>query len=242
MQSVYIVTSKMLGQREQLNSIANNVANANTAGFKREEYDFSTLVARKEGQRVGAFSQDRGTYMDFSSGQYTTTGNPLDVAVLGEGFFAVERNGRVEYTRNGSFNLSADGTLVANDGSPVLDTNNGPVQIPAGSKQVVITPEGAITTEQGVVAQLGIFQFTPEENQQLLRAGNSGYIAPQGVEPVAMETPRVQQGMVESSNVNPVEETVKMTDMLRSYQSAANLVNSMEDLQSRVIRQLPSMP
>lgn len=242
MKGIYVVTSKMLGQQKQLGHISDNVANVNTTGFKRANHDFGTYISRQEGQRVAAFSQDRGTFVDYTEGQLDPTQNPFNAAIIGEGFFGVEVNGNVHYTRNGNFGVDPEGNLIDSSGNFVVDNNNGPIQLPAAAKDFVISKDGAVSTEFGLVAQLGIFEFAAEDKMRLMRAGNTGYAAPAGVEPVASENPTVAQKYLEQSNVSPIKETVHMTEMMRSYQSSARLIKSMEELEQRAIRSLSAQP
>lgn len=235
---VYIMSSNMIGQRERLSTVADNVANVNTAGYKRQTLDFMEIVSRQQMTDVGSFSHHNGTTFEFAQGALQPTDNPLDVALLGEGFFAIQADGQVKYTRNGHFTVDPTGQLVNDLGQPVLDANNAPINIPADSTKISITPEGTIANQNGQIADLGIFNFA--DTTRLTRTGNSSYIA-EGQPALVVEEPQISQGFLEGSNVNSVEETVKMTELARAYQSANKLVKSIEDLEQRAIRSLPSL-
>src|SRR5690606_8563785 len=138
-------------------------------------------------------------------GSIRRTGNPLDAAISGEGFFAIQGVGEVTYSRRGQFVLDQNGTLVTPSGEPVLDNAYAPIQVPETATFVAISRDGTVATDEGQIGQLGVFGFSDEGKRMLQRAGNGGYI-PAGAPPVPLETPNVLQGFLESSNVNAVEE------------------------------------
>lgn len=237
--SLYILSSRMLNQRQELEVIANNVANANTSGFKKMEMDYRAQLARKDGAEVGNFSMKRPLAIDYAVGGITRTGAPLDIALLGEGFFAVEvAPNQVEYTRNGSFQLDVEGNLITQEGYPVLDANNAAINIPVDGGQIRITQDGTIANENGVVNALGVFSFAQPE--RLVNTGGSRFKAAEA--PVPVFTPKIMQGALEDSNVNSIQETVKMTELVRAYQSATRLIRSLEDVESQAIRDISRMP
>lgn len=239
---VYIVASNMLGQQTRIDMIADNVANANTGGYKKQGMDFQEILSRQQAENVASFNQHLGTYTDHAQGGLRRTGNDLDVALQKpETFFAVEGpNGQPLYTRNGHFSKDANGNIVDSHGRAVLDGNGAAINIPADSAFVHITPNGAVSDQNGVIANIGVFEF---ENDQLLqRAGANTWQAPQQLAPATIELPNVKQGFLEDSNVNPIEETVQMTELMRKYQMAAKLMGNMEELETRAIQNLSSMP
>lgn len=236
---VYIVSSHMIGQRSKLDMVADNVANANTTGYKKLGMSFSEIVSRKQTQEVASFTHHNGTHYDFSQGGLTRTDNDLDMSITGAGFFATERNGQTHYTRNGSFGLSPEGNLITGTGSPVLDTNGGPINIPADSTKITVTQDGTIANQNGPLANIGIFNIN--EPQKLIRTGSHGYIY-NGAEPTLSTTASITQGFVENANINPIEETVNLTEINRSYTSSSKLVKSLEEIQQNVIRNLSRLP
>jgi flagellar basal-body rod protein FlgF len=239
--SIYMMTAKMAGQQEQLRAVANNVANVNSSGYKRQEVDFHTEVKRYQGQDTGQFAMNQPTRVAYEVGSLQRTGNSLDMGLANEGFFAIDVNGQTVYTRNGQFTLSGEGTIITPDGNPLLDANNAPIALPANAKTINITQNGLVTTEQGAAGAVGVFDFTPDQLTQLRPAGNTGFIAPAGVAPAQAIDPVVVQGAVEQANVSTITEMTKLTELNRAYQSAQKLISRMEDLQERTIRQLPSL-
>lgn len=239
MQEIHILTSRMIGQRRQLDMVADNIANVNTTGYKKLDLDFQTVLSKEYGNKVGDYVEDRALTVDYSTGPLTKTDNPYDMAILGEGFFSVNVDGRTEYTRNGNFLLSANNTLVDSRGNPVLDNAGGEIAIPANSLNVTITRDGTIATDEGIVAQVGVFTFPREQMQQLQRTGFGGFTPLPGVaaQPL-LNNVSILQGSLESSNVDPTMEVVTMQDLSQKYQSAARLINRIEELESRAIRSL----
>lgn len=239
---VYVVASNMLGQTTKLDMIADNVANANTNGYKKQSMDFAEVLSKKQSQEVASFNHHIGTSTDYTVGSLTRTNSDFDIAIQdNDGFFAVEGAGGAPlYTRNGHFTKDSNGNMVDSQGRPLLDTNGAPITIPADSEFVHITPNGGVSDQNGVIANVGVFNF--QNNQLLQRAGKNAWAAPAqaGVAPV--ELPNVKQGFLEGSNVNPIEETTQMTKMLRNYQMAAKLMGNMEDLENRAIQNLSRMP
>lgn len=236
---VYIVSSHMLGQRSKLDMTADNIANSNTAGYKKLGMSFSEIVSRQKTEEVASFTHHTGTHYDFTQGGLTRTDNDLDLSITGAGFFATERNGQTHYTRNGNFGLSPEGGLITSTGAPVLDSNGGPINIPADSTKITVTPDGVIANQNGAIATLGVFHINQPQN--LVRTGSHGYIY-DGEEPAISTTAAITQGFVENSNINPIEETVNLTEINRSYTSSARLVKSIEELQQNVIRNLSRLP
>ena len=240
MQGIYLLTSRMQTQMKKMDASAVNVANANTNGFKRQEVDFQTIIGGQDARPAGKFVEERGFRNVFEQGAINQTGNPLDVALMGNGFFAVEKGGgqAPAYTRDGHFNLTPDGVLVNQQGEPILGEDNAQIQLPTDAI-LKITVDGSITANGEEVAQIGVFQFPPEAG--LIRIGGNQFRLEDGLPPVAAEDVRVLGGAVESSNVNPIMETIKLQEVSQAYQGAARLMNRLETIQERAIRELPRM-
>ena len=237
LQSIYILTSRMQSQRQKLDSAAVNVANSNTPGFKSQDVDFETLVGGRDSRPAGNFVKSRGFKTNFTQGPINATGNPLDAAIIGQGFFsaAAPNGGGPNFTRDGHFTLTPNGTLVNSQGQEVLDDTGNAIGLPT-NQRIEITRDGTITADGVGVARLGVFEFAPDA--QLIRAGDNQFTY-QGADPVLAQDVQVVNGAIEGSNVDPVLETVRMSEVSQAYQSAANLMSRMEELQSRAIRELP---
>jgi flagellar basal-body rod protein FlgF len=236
---VYIVSSNMIGQRQKLDMTADNISNANTNGYKKLGMDFQEIVSRQKAQEVGSFTHHNVTFYNFTQGGLERTDNDFDVAINGAGFFQTERNGQIHLTRNGHFSLDQTGMLVTDTGSPVLDTNGGQINIPADSSTLIINRDGSIANQNGIIANLGVVNV--DDPQKLIRTGEHGYIY-EGNAPVAVENINIAQGFLETSNINPIQESVNLTEINRTYQSISRLVGNLEDLEQRAIRELSRMP
>lgn len=233
----YIALSQQLALTRQLAVIANNVANMSTTAFKSERVLFEEfLVKTDEGHKL-SFVQDVAVARDLQEGEMKPTGNPLDLALSGRGYLVVETPEGPRYTRNGHFRLSSEGQLVTQDGFPVLDEQNRPIEIRATDKPITISPEGTITLGDGEAVKLRIVSF---ENEYKLRPVGSGlYETKEPPQPPTRVA--VLQGMLESSNVEPILEITQMIQLSRTYEATQRLLESGNDLSLRTIRRLATV-
>ena len=233
----YVILSRLGAQQRATQVLANNLANADTPGFQAQRPIFARFLpppgAASRGQDI-AYSVDRATWRETRSGPLTTTGNPLDVALRGDGFFAVENPaGEERFTRAGRFTLGQDGRLVDAEGNAVLDTRGAPITLGPGDSRIEIQGDGTIRSENGVIGQLRVVRF--EAPQRLRAEGDRLFAADEP--PLPMDRPGVVQGAVEGSNVSPVMEMVRMTEEVREFQNAVNFADREgERLQSAVER------
>lgn len=220
--SIYIGLSRQVALRANMDIVANNIANMNTSGFRAqnilfEEYLSDPRYADDELSLV----YDYGQYQNTDQGAMSLTGNDLNVALEGPGFMAVEMlGGETGYTRDGNFQITADGTLVNSSGRPILG-NGGPIVIPANAGDVTIDERGIISTQAGQVGQLQLVEF--ENVQELEPVGHNLYRTDGQVSP-SVET-RVSQGYLEGSNVNPIVETTRMIEILREFQGLRRVLD-----------------
>jgi flagellar basal-body rod protein FlgF len=202
----YAACAGLKAQTQALELVANNLANVNTNGYLGQQPTFRSLVALKFAVPAGglnaainSFNVLGGTRLDLSQGNLQQTGNPLDLAIEGNGFFVAKTQFGNLYTRNGSFRASPQGQLTTVDGDPVMDAVNLPIFLPAG--HVSVSADGTISVQGAVVAKLRIVEFLPDATPTPV--GSSYYDLPDnGVRPATVAA--VRQGMVEASNVNPV--------------------------------------
>jgi len=218
--------SALEARMKMIDVIANNLANANTNGFKR---DFGHIL--QEETRVEA-----GTKVDFSTGDLVSTGNELDAAINGQGFFAIQTPNGVRYTRNGSFSLNAGGELVTQDGMPVLNSSGSPIN--AGHGKVAIQDGGSVTVDGNETAKLKIVNF--KEPQKLQKEGLSRMIwigAPDAVQDVP--DPHLKSGALERSNVNAVDEMVHLMSAYREFEAVQKTLRTlMSDMNSKLVQEL----
>ncbi len=245
--------SRQMSLGDQLDNIANNIANIDTTGFKADNTVFSEfLMPRASDQNFNgrdrrvSFVQDRTTYINMAPGALERTGNPLDVAVDGNAYFVVQTARGQRYTRNGAFQVNGAGQLVTSNGDQVLGSS-GPITFQSTDHDIVISSSGIITVREGnatIDSQRGNLQLASFANPQALQKdGASTFKAPPGVAstPASADT-RVVEGMIEKSNVNGVVEMARMIQITRSYTDVANLLSQEGDLRKNALQQLAQTP
>ncbi len=238
-----ISLSHQLAVYRSMDVIANNLANMSTPAFKREAVKFEELVtpvAPAEGQtgtQYISFVQDTGVVRDLNQGSLEHTAAPFDVAINGNGYFAVQTQGGERYTRNGHFTLDGSGQIVTSAGDPVLG-DGGAITITPEDGDITIAADGTVSGKQGQIAKLRVVNFANE--RALTKEGESLYATTQTADPATNVS--LAQGMLESSNVQPVIEMSKMIDVMRAYQATASLTQTNEDLLRQAIDKLGAMP
>jgi flagellar basal-body rod protein FlgF len=224
----YIVLSRLASQARATDVLAANIANAGTPGFKASQTIFAQQLARQSGAETPAggeqlaFTLDRATWRDMSAGALRHTGNPLDLALGGDGFFAVQTPRGERFTRAGHFTLSPDSQVVDPEGNPLLGEGGQPLALPPGDVRLEVKGDGTIASESGPLGRLRVVRF--DDAQRLVAEGSRLFSAPQGVDAQAVERPAVVQGAVEESNVSPVAELTRLTAGLREFQFAAQFI------------------
>ena len=243
---VYTSASGMLAETMRTDVIANNLANVNTAGYKKDvtvNKDFASLlmerindgqVAQIGGMGVGTLVDEVATIHD--QGMFKTTGNPLDVAIKGPGFFVVQTPNGERYTRNGSFQRSAQGELVTNDGYRVLG-QGGPIQL-GDSDKVTISSDGRIQVQQPgqveavEIGQLQLVEFA--DQKQLAKEGNCLFKASANARRQPSST-MVEQSALETANTNAVSEMINLINAYRSYEINSKAVQTHDQLMGRAV-------
>jgi len=226
--------SRQMLMKRQLSVIANNIANVSTVGFKSENLLFSEhLTKAGKGEKV-SFVRSAGSVRDRSMGKLFDTTNPLDLAIQGRGYFAVETPFGTRYTRNGHFQLNELRQITTSDGNAILSDNERPITLRPGDKEITISRSGEISSESGRIGKIQLHQFANEE--ALVRMANGLYLSP--IPPEPAKTAEVLQGKLEQSNVEPISEVTKMINLARAYESASRLVQGEHDRQRRAIQVL----
>lgn len=235
---LYIGLSRQVALRRQLEVVANNVANMNTAGFRAERTLFEAAM-QPGGKRPNdqiAFTIDRATYTDLRPGGFTATGNPFDVALDGDGWFQVRTPDGDRFTRDGRLHRDADGQLVTAGGFPVLDDNRQPIMIASDSSVLTIGTDGLVSADDQMVARLRVVRF--DDPQQLRQTGDVLFAADPGVDPLPAPDTRTVQGKIEQSNVQGIAEVTRMMDLSRDYQAVTRMVEDGQDLLRAAINRL----
>ncbi len=230
----YIGLTRSSGLMRELNTLANNIANISTNGFRREGSIFAEHVKALEG---GDPSISMATltrrFIDLSAGDLKQTANPLDFAVISEGFFLVETDGGERLTRDGAFSMSSIGELVTTSGDRVLDESGGAIVIPPEATVVNMAEDGTISADGQAIGRIGIVNADPAF---LVREGKNLFRPEQGYEPV--ENARVQQHALEGSNVSAVTEIARLIEVQRMYESSKQFMDTENDRTRQTIRTL----
>lgn len=233
--SIYVALSRQVGIEEKMAITANNIANVNTPGYRAQNMVFNEFLADPRGIE-DPLSQvlDYGHYQNTAPGSFRTTGNPLDVAIQGEGYMGVQTADGIAYTRNGRLSLNVNREIVNPAGLPITDEGGNPISIPADAQDVIIAQDGTISSENGVISKLKLVRF---DNEQELRATGDGlYRTEQAEQPI--EEPRFVQGAYEESNVSAVLEMTRMIQTSRDFQSIHRLMQNEHDRQRTMIQRL----
>jgi flagellar basal-body rod protein FlgF len=245
--ALLIGLSRQVALSRELDVVANNIANMNTTGFKADGSLFEEYLnsaARAADTRV-SFVQDRATWIDMSAGAIERTGNALDVAINGDGYFAVQTQRGVRYTRNGSFQINPSGQLVTAQGDPVLG-DGGPITFQPTDRQISISPDGTISVREGnskADSQRGKLRLVSFANpRQLQKDGNGTFNYAGNDAPVEAKTATIAQGALEKSNVRAVVEMSRMIEITRSYTQVAAMLQQQSDLGQSSIDKLADVP
>ncbi|HXD44783.1 MAG TPA: flagellar basal-body rod protein FlgF [Pseudolabrys sp.] len=249
MQNAFLVgLSRQVALSRELDVVANNIANINTNGYKADGSLFEEYLASSARSDTGgriSFVRDRGIWHDMTSGAVERTGNPLDVAIDGEAFFAVQTQRGERYTRNGAFHLNATGQLVTSEGDAVLGTG-GPITFQPNDREISISKDGIISVREGASktstqrGQLRLVNFT--KPQQLQKDGGSTFKAAANDPPQQATKASIEQGAIEKSNVRGVVEMSRMIEITRSYTQVATLLQQQGDMNQQSIDKLAEVP
>jgi flagellar basal-body rod protein FlgF len=244
--------SRQMTLERQMDVVANNVANINTNGFKADRSLFEEFLNSpahednfNRADRRVSFVQDRGTFHDFAGGSTEQTKNPLDVAIDGNGFLAVQTPAGERYTKDGGLQINNLGQLVTAGGNPVLGSS-GPIVFQPTDHDISIASDGNITVVEGtgrldsVRGKLRVVSFA--DAQKLIKDGSNLFSAGPGTAAQPDAVSRVRQGFVEKSNVNSVHEMSRMIEITRTYTQISALLQQQSDLHKSAIEKLADVP
>lgn len=225
----YAACTALKAQSNALELVANNVANVNTTGYRGQIPSFESLLVESQrsaptngwSQLINQFATLNGTRLDLAEGSLERTGNPMDFALEGPGFYSIQTKAGALYTRSGNFQISASGQLTTSSGDPVLGTG-GPITLPLNA-QASISADGTISVAGAVAGKLKLVEFAPGTPVEAV--GGSYYSASAKAASPAVHT-HVRQGMLESSNVNPVIAVVSLITAQRQAEMAGRAMNA----------------
>lgn len=211
---MYAAYTGLLARTQALDTAANNLANAGTSGFRAQRDYFRGIVSSglsageqrsQVGESVNGYGVLGGSMPDYGQGPLATTSNPLDLALNGQGFFAIQTKQGVRYTRDGEFSRSPDGQIQTSTGEPVLDGKMKPITLPSGP--VEVAADGTVSVAAGIVGKVGVFNFAAPGS--LSMEGANRFVAAAGASPTAGDA-EVKQGAVEGANQDSVHGTMQL--------------------------------
>ncbi|MDX3926389.1 MAG: flagellar basal-body rod protein FlgF [Shinella sp.] len=233
---LYVSLSSQLALDRRLTTLADNVANATTVGFRATEVKFNQVVSDTRTAKV-AFVSEGQEFISTKNGGFTETGGMLDFAIKGDAWFSVQTPAGPTLTRDGRFTLTNDGQLVTINGYPVLDVGGAPIQINAQQGALTLSADGQLNQNGQPVAAIGLFQA--DLSGGFTRAGNSGIIPTLQPEPVVDRIDAgVMQGYIEESNVNAISEMTQLITVTRAFESVASLIRDSETSLDEAVRTL----
>ena len=233
-----VLLSSQVAIKNRLDSVAHNVANSRTVGFRAEGTRFESILTEAADKTV-AYSSKGKTYISRQSGSMFKTGNMLDVAVQGEAWMALRGPAGTIYTRDGRMRILPTGNLQSITGYPVLDVSGSPLSLNAEDGPVKIAHDGMISQAGRQIGAIGL--FTIPETAKLTRAENSGVTADREAIPVVeFTTNGVVQGSIEQANVNPMLELARLIEVTRAFESLKSMSEQLEKTSTDAIRTLGS--
>lgn len=236
---LYVAISSQMALEKRLTTIADNIANMNTVGFRSTEVKFDEVMSRTRtdlNAKVSFVSQGND-YLKTETGQFTQTGNPLDFAVRGDAWFAIQTPAGQVLTRDGRFSISANGDLLSTRGYPVLDAGGSPVQIDPSAGAPTVGADGRISQNGRIVGSIGLFEA--DIRQGYLRYDNSGVIPSAEPQPVVDNIEAgIVQGYVEQSNVNAIAEMTQLIQVNRAFDGISSLMRDSESSFGEAVKTL----
>jgi flagellar basal-body rod protein FlgF len=234
--ALYVGLSAQVALEKRLQTIANNVANVNTSGFRTDVVKFETVLSRAGANPV-AFSSPGNNIISREAGNLTETGNPLDVAVAGQGWVAFAGPNGTVYTRDGRLQIAPNGDLQTLTGFPVVDSGGAQITLDPNGGPISIARNGAITQDGNEVGTLGLFDIPADAN--LERYGNSGVIPDRPATAIVDFTrDGFRQNYVEGSGANPMLELTRLISAQRTFEGTNSLVEGTESSLQNAIRTL----
>lgn len=261
MKSIWVPISGQIAQQQKVETIANNIANANTDGFKKDDLVFKEYLTALENPSTDIdiprkeFSPEDfyrtsgnenskvivdGKYTNFSQGELKPTDNPLDLGINGTGFFELNTPRGLRYSRKGSFTLDQDGYITNNQGDKLLMEGNGSpesryIKVPANGK-IDIAKDRNIYINQNVVGKISTIEFN--DQNALKKEGDSLYINPEADNLSTNKTSSIYQGFIESSNVNAVSEISSLIQAQRTFESIQKAINAYDAINQRAVNDI----
>lgn len=236
--SLYVALSSQIALERRLDTVADNVANASTVGFRATGVKFEDVVSGS-GSKSVSFASSGNTYLSGAHGAVTETGNPFDFAIQGDAWFAIDTPVGTVMTRDGRFSMNENGELMSIEGHPVLDAGGAPIQLDPRNGPPKAGADGSLRQGDQLVGAIGLYNFDPGQN--FVRYGNSGIVPARTPDPVTDRSDLgVAQGFLEESNVNPVLEMTRLIMVQRAFENTAALMRQTASSTDDAIKTLGS--
>ena len=232
---IYVATAGAVAQSNALDVTASNIANGSTAGFQGARVSFRQALASAQSVDTAMVSVGTGG-VDTSSGTIAQTGNPLDLALNGDGYFAVDTSRGVRYTRDGAFKLDDSGKLTTADGLAVkgnVDGKPGPIMIPHDAQTIQVDSEGHVSADGKTVGQITVVKL---DNTSTSHDGDN--LVKSSKEPLKDPPPQIVPGAIEGSNVNVLRGVVDLVKVSRTYESLMKVIEGYHEIESRAASEL----
>lgn len=234
--SFYVALSSQLALDKRMTTIAANVANVNTIGYRADGVKFESVLSKVGGQST-AYASPRREFISRASGEFVKTDNEFDVAVVGGGWLAIQTPNGVAYIRDGRLQLASTGQLTTILGYPVLDAGRAPITLDPTAGAISISRDGMITQRNQQIGALGLFSISPDA--ELVRGENASVIPSRPATPILeFMTNGVVQGFVENANINPVHELLKLIATSRSFEGVSSMYDTLDNAQRNAVRVL----
>ncbi|GAW92943.1 flagellar hook-basal body protein [Calderihabitans maritimus] len=247
---IYIAASGMAAQEIKHDVISHNLANASTPGYKKDRVVYSSFsetllyhveanAGKKEIKVVGNLSPGAlvdQVVTDYQKGIGEETGNPFHLALVGDGFFTVERKGEIRYTRNGTFQLDGEGFLVTPEGFYLLG-EKGRLQV--GARDFVVTERGEVMIDGETIDRLRITDF--EDYRYLKKVGHTLFIEEPGAIRIKAEPVQLRQGYLEKANLNLITEMIDMIQALRTYETNQKMIQAHDEALGKAVNEIGTL-
>jgi flagellar basal-body rod protein FlgG len=238
---IYPAVSGSLAAMRRLDVISNNLANVNTPGYKKDKMSFEGLLAGPvnppavpQGRTADPILQKENIYIDYAAGPTSRSGNPLDLALDGDGFFAVTTPEGTAYTRQGNFHPSVDGTLVTADGYPVQGSGGAPIRIQGSNVEIDV--KGAIMVDGVEAGTISVVDF--EKPYALTKSGSALFVSADPQIIPRAGNARIQQGHLEGSNVESISEMVQLIETNRFFEACSKVIKGFDDIAAKAANEL----
>lgn len=233
---LYVAVSSQMALEKRMNTLADNVANSSTVGFRSTEVKFNQLLGDTRPAKVSFVSEGQ-EFLNTNNGGLNRTGNQLDFAIKGDAWFQIDTPGGTALTRDGRFTMTETGDLVTLRGYPVLDAGGAPIQLSSQASEIKVGADGSIQQDGTQIAALGFYEANFSNG--FSRYDNSAVMPNSAPEPVVDRFDvGVMQGYVEESNVNPVQEMSQLIMVSRAFENITALMRDSETSMSEAIKTL----